>query len=168
MKLTLRTQLILTGLLTVAVTVVSVSLLMQAQVRSTLTAQVQQRGESIARYLVAISSDYLLAKDKLALANFAEGAMKNDGVAYVQIIDSQKIIWAARPAEGEGGIYYPPGGIGDLGSESGPVQRYYNGQQWIQDIGFFYRSEFKKRLVMFMWVWMSRLLMKLFRITSNG
>lgn len=135
MRLSLRVQLALSGMLLVVLTVGTISIFMLRQVREVLTEEVKERGVAIGKHLAGTSADYLLARDKLALANFTRGAQENKGVIYAQILDAKGYIRAAAPPSGIEGLYYPPAGLEKLREETVLAQRYYNGRQWVQDVG---------------------------------
>jgi HAMP domain-containing protein len=134
MRLTLRAQLALVSLALVLFTLLSVGVVVQRQLRASLTDEVRQRGLAIARHLSGISGDFLLSGDRLALANFTRGARENADVVYVKIVDSKGLIRAGSPASGVEGQFFPPTGLDGLGESDQNIQRYYNGRQWIQDI----------------------------------
>ena len=136
MRLALRTQLVLTGAFLVLLSVISIGILVQGEVKATLRDQMEQRGITIAKHLAGISGDFVMANEQLQLANFTAGSLKNHDVIYAQIMNQKGIILAASPASNINGLYYPPAGLENLGDEESLSQRYYNGRQWVQDVAF--------------------------------
>jgi HAMP domain-containing protein len=134
MRLTLRAQLALATLGLVFFSLLAVGALVQDQLRAALGEEVQQRGLAIARHLSGISGDFLLSGDKLALANFTQGARENNDVVYVKIVDAKGVVRAASPASGVEGLFFPAAGLETLSKQDRLIQRYYNGRQWIQDL----------------------------------
>ena len=134
MRLTLRAQLALASVALVLFSLTAVGLLVQDQLRSALTEEVQLRGVAIAKHLAGISGDFLLSGDNLALANFAQGSRENSDIVYVKIIDVKGVVRAANPASGVQGLFFPATGLETLGTQDKLIQRYYNGRQWIQDV----------------------------------
>jgi methyl-accepting chemotaxis protein len=134
MRLTLRAQLALATVGLVFFSLLAVGTLVQSQLRTALSEEVQLRGVAIARHLAGISGDFLLSGDKLALANFTQGSRENSDVVYVKIIDGKGVVRAASPSSGVEGLFFPPTGLEALSGQDKLMQRYYNGRQWIQDV----------------------------------
>jgi HAMP domain-containing protein len=134
MRLTLRAQLALATLGLVFFSLLAVGTLLQEQLRSSLEEELQQRALAMARHLSGISGDFLLNGDKLALANFAQGSRENNNVVYAKIVDSKGLVRAASPALGVEANFDPAPGLARLDHQPYLLQRYNNGQQWIQDV----------------------------------
>jgi HAMP domain-containing protein len=134
MRLALRTQLVLTCAFLVLLSVISIGILVKSEVQGTLRDQMELRGIAIATHLAGISGDFVIAGEQLQLANFTNGSLNNRDVIYAQIMNQRGIIMAASPASNINGLYYPPAGLENLGSQDYLAQRYYNGRQWVQDV----------------------------------
>jgi HAMP domain-containing protein len=118
----------------VILSVISIGILVKGEVQGTLRDQMEQRGIAIATHLAGISGDFVMAGEQLQLANFTNGSLNNRDVTYAQIMNQRGIILAASPPSNVNGLYYPPEGLENLGSQDSLVQRYYNGRQWVEDV----------------------------------
>jgi signal transduction histidine kinase len=135
-RLSLRWQLILASFLWVGLSVGTIGYLAESTLRDAMGDQLKQRGIMVARHLAGISGDFLLAKERLALANFTSGMLNNKDVVYAQIVDAKGYVVAASPLQGVEGLYAAPAGLENLKDQDALVQRFFSehDHQWIQDV----------------------------------
>ena len=134
MRLTLRAQMAAVTLLLVLGALVATGYCVQEQLRAALIQEVELRGLTTARHLAGSSADFLMSADKLALANLARAAREGDDVLYARIVDARGQLRASSPSTTLEVPFYPPSDIQPLGDQGQSVQRYYNGQQWVEDV----------------------------------
>ncbi len=92
LPLKVKLSLLITALVVLAVGLVGLFLLRQAQ--TTLTAEMTKRGLTIAENLAAGAKSSLLANDDLTLSILIKDAMKDPDVAYVAITDEDGTVRA--------------------------------------------------------------------------
>jgi hypothetical protein len=134
MRLTLRAQMAAVTLLLVFGALLATGYSVQEQLRAALIHEVELRGMTTARHLASSSADFLMSADKLAMANLARAAREGDDVLYARIVDARGQLRASSPSTTLEVPFYPPSDIQPLGDQAQSVQRYYNGQQWVEDV----------------------------------
>ncbi len=116
-------------LVTVVVTVGS-GFLITGRMERTLRAEIEMRGEALARNLAANVEDPVSQRDDLYIARFTTDAMNNPGVVYAIVVDEGGEIVGYRDAEHEeftsflGKRYKAPPGVGPLGGREIRSQTY--------------------------------------------
>jgi adenylate cyclase len=123
-RLTLKVKLslLITSLVVLAVVLVGVFLLRQAQ--ETLTTEMTKRGLTIAQNLAAGAKSSLVSNDDLSLDLLVKDAMKDPDVAYVVIADEDGIVRAHGDLALVGKPVVRPPGLEELADR--PLVRTYN------------------------------------------
>ncbi len=126
MRAGLKLQFILISIALVVVTVFGSSYFFTRQERDILIREMTRRGTTIARNLAAISTDFLITNDNLALATYVDSVTKNEGVMYSMILDEKGTILAHSRIENVGKSYLEPSGVRPLTNEEVLIQPYLN------------------------------------------
>jgi class 3 adenylate cyclase len=136
MKISLRLKILFFTVLLLILVTFSIGFLIKNEVEKAIKNEIRLRGVAIARNLALNSEDPLVLGDDLYLNQLVTDAMKNEGVRYTVIVNSEGIVIAADSTELWNTKYVPPSGVSLL-SEEKPESKsiIYKGES-ILDIAF--------------------------------